>query len=79
MVLENKVLTINNKEYFVVSVINYAGSAYAYLVNKNNEADSMFREVVTDKDNNLSVKIIDPSLFSKVLCPAFLDKIGQGA
>ncbi len=51
MDLSNKVVEIDNKEYLVISCIEHNGKYYAYLVNKFDEDDSKFREVVKENDD----------------------------
>ena len=71
MDLNNKNITLGNGEkYLVIKQVNYEGKTYVYLVNYNNEFDSMFAEI---KDN--AIAPIEPKLFQDKILPMFTDKL----
>ena len=72
---DNKVLTINNIEYLVIESVTIDNNVYVYLVNNNDESDSMFREIVND--NGLEIRTIDPDFFKTILLPLFSSKIAN--
>ena len=45
MDFSNKCLTVNGKNYIVIEQIDYENHTYLYLLNDNDELDSMFCEV----------------------------------
>ncbi|MBQ6539223.1 MAG: hypothetical protein IJL76_02980 [Bacilli bacterium] len=63
----------DNKRYAVIESITYENKIYAYLVNVDDEMDSMFKEIVTD-NNELSLQDIDKNLFRDKILNVFLDK-----
>lgn len=74
MKLDDKVLTINDKKYVVISHINYGNHDYVCLVNKDNEIDQIFREVNVNGDE-LELNLIKPSLFTENVFPLFVQDL----
>ena len=72
MDIENKILTVNGQKYLVMETVEYNNKKYAYLINKNNELDAMFREVIVD--NGLKLSNIDSDFFEKQIYPLFVEK-----
>jgi len=72
MSIEDKVLTVNNKDYIVIETVQFEGRIYAYLVNNANVSDSIFKEIVVD--NDMKLLSIEKTLFSEKIYPLFLEK-----
>jgi len=70
MDLSNKVLTIDNKEYLVISCIEHKGDNYLYLVNKDDESDTKYRKVIKENED-MFLEEIDPDLFKNELLDLF--------
>ncbi len=76
MDFENKIITLDNgKSYMVIDTVVYENKTYAYLVNKFDELDSMFREIVSG--DNLSLNMIEKDLFSQKIYPLFIEKFSN--
>ena len=71
MELDDKVFVVNNKEYLVITSVNYINKNYVYLVNKADESDAMYREVVKE-NNDVFLQTIDPNLFNNRLLTLFI-------
>ena len=77
MKLEGKLITLDdNKKYAVIEVITYNNRLFAYLVNINDELDSIFKEIII-KDNDLYVDDIDKKIFKDKLLNLFINKISN--
>ena len=76
MNLDNKVFTIENKKYLVIETVVFDNKNYVFLVNRENELDSMFREILNE-DGNMIVKNIDPAIFNNKIYPMFLEKFQE--
>ena len=74
MDLADKVFLIKDKEYLVIANVNYNNHSYVYLVNKIDEADSMFREVVKE-NNECYLQEIDKNLFNETLSLLFIKEL----
>lgn len=62
---DNYILTLdNNKEYALVSTLEYAGRTYVYLVELLNNANCAFLELVDDKKVRT---ITNKHLLSKII------------
>ena len=62
---DNYILTLdNNKEYALVSTLEYAGRTYVYLVELENNANCAFLELVDDKKVRT---ITNKHLLSKII------------
>ena len=72
MDFSNKCLTVNGKNYIVIEQIDYKNHTYLYLLNDNDELDSMFCEV-----NGKDVLMIDSELFKDKICPMFIKKFAD--
>ena len=73
--LENKIFVLDNGEkYSVVETVSYNNKIYAYLVNINDEMDSMFKEVCI-LDNEINLEDIDKDLFKKNIVGLFIERI----
>lgn len=68
----NKVFTINNKKYLVMDTVILDNKNYVFLINKENEMDNQFKEIIYD--GNLILKNIDSELFQEKIYPLFLEK-----
>ncbi len=65
----DKSLTINGKNYIVIEQVDYDNHTYLFLLNDNDELDSMFCEV-----NGKDVLLIEPELFKNKIFPLFIKK-----
>ena len=72
MDFSNKCLTVNGKNYIVIEQIDYKNHTYLYLLNDNDELDSMFCEV-----KGKEVLMIDPELFKDKIFPMFIKKFAD--
>ena len=70
MDLNNKVLTIDEKEYLVISNIEHNGKQYVYLVNSDDEHDAKYREVVREGED-IFLEEIDANLFRNEIFALF--------
>ena len=70
MDLSNKVLTIEGKEYLVISNIEHNGKEYVYLSNKDDDSDTKYREVVKE-DGEMFLQEIDNELFKNKIFELF--------
>lgn len=67
----NKVITtVDGKKYLTIEQVIYKEKTYLYLVNEDNEKDSMFVEA---RDNKFLG--IEPELFNKNIFPLFVSKL----
>lgn len=69
MDFSDKCLTINGKNYIVIEQVDYDNHTYLFLLNDNDELDSMFCEV-----NGKDVLMIEPELFKNKIFPLFIKK-----
>ena len=69
MDFSDKCLTINGKNYIVIEQVDYDNHTYLFLLNDNDELDSMFCEV-----NGKDVLLIEPELFKNKIFPLFIKK-----
>ena len=76
MDLNDKVFVIKDKEYLVIANVNYNNHSYVYLVNKFDETDSMFREVVNE-NNECFLQEIDNNLFNNQLSTLFINELNK--
>lgn len=76
MDLSNKVVTIEDEEYLVISCIEHKGKYYVYLVNKDNQEDTKFREVVKENDD-IFFDPIDAELFQTEIFDLFNEDIDK--
>ena len=75
--LINKIFVLeDDNRYSIIETIDYENKTYAYLVNIEDELDSMFKEVVLE-DNEYSLNDINKELFSTKLLPLFIEKISS--
>ncbi len=73
MDFNDKVITLGNgKSYLVIDTVIYENKTYAYLVNKFDELDSMFREI-----SSMGLNEIDKDLFSQKIYPLFIEKFSN--
>lgn len=68
----NKIFTINNKKYLVMDTVILDNKNYVFLINKENEMDNQFKEII--HDGNLILKNIESKLFQEKIYPLFLEK-----
>lgn len=75
--LNNKIFVLDDEtRYSIIETIDYDNKIYAYLVNVEDELDSMFKEIVIE-DNNYSLNDINEELFKNELLPLFMEKISS--
>ena len=74
MKLKRKFFVINNVRYNVIESVTYKEKTYVYLVNSNDEFDSMFREVV-NKNGKIELLEIESKFFSNKLSSIFREII----
>lgn len=75
--LINKIFVLeDDTRYSIIETINYENKTYAYLVNIEDELDSMFKEVILE-DNNYSLNDINSELFSTKLLALFIEKMSS--
>lgn len=73
--LANKTFVLdNNEKYAVIESIVIENKIYVYLVNIEDEMDSMFMEVKTD-NQELNLIEIDKAIFEEKILSAFIDKL----
>lgn len=73
MNFKDKIITLeNNKKYLVLDIVEYEDRKYIFLINNEDETDSIFREVLAG--DNLKLKEIDQELFKNKIFPLFLNK-----
>ena len=71
MNLENKVIEAENgKNYLIIITVTYEERVFGYLVNKEDETDTLFMELCED-----SIKPIVPEFFEEFILPLFLKEI----
>lgn len=64
---DDKTITMSNgKKYLTIEQVNYKNKIYLYLVNSEDDSDSVFVEIENDK-----LSQIDPILFEKEILPLF--------
>lgn len=72
--LDNKTFVMEDgTQYEVIENVNYNGKVYLYLVNINDEMDSIFKQLKS-KDNELFLEDIDSNLFKEHILELFLNK-----
>lgn len=72
MLEKEEILTLdNNKEYVVVSTLDYDNSHYVYLINIKDKKDFMFCKF----ENNELIKITDNNLVERLM-HLFVEKMG---
>lgn len=72
--LDNKTFIMEDgTQYEVIENVNYNGKVYLYLVNINDEMDSIFKQLKS-KDNELFLEDIDSNLFKEHILELFLNK-----
>jgi hypothetical protein len=76
MDLNDKVFVIKDKEYLVITSVNYNNRTYVYLVNKMDERDAMFREVVNE-NNECFLQEIDKDLFNERIFSLFIKEFNN--
>ena len=73
--LANKTFVLdNNEKYAVIESIVIENKIYVYLVNIEDEMDSLFMEVKTD-NQELNLIEIDKAIFEEKILSAFIDKL----
>ena len=65
---DKNVVIIDNNRYLIIEKVEYNNGVYAYLINSNDEKDTMFVELNKD-----SVKNIPRDLFVTEIFPLFAD------
>lgn len=71
--LENKCITIEKEVYEIIEHVTYNDRMFAYLVNRNSEIDSMFKELVPN-GKSFDCLDIEPELFKSVIINLFVQK-----
>mgnify|MGYP006916080001 CR=1 FL=1 len=74
MKFKKKFILLDNKKYNVVEHVIYNDKVYVYLVNSNDEFDSMFREFI-EHGGKIELKEIEATFFSGKLSSLFREKI----
>ena len=71
--MNNKdVVVIDNKRFLIIEKVEYKNSIYAYLINSNDEKDTMFVEL---KEN--AIKEIPKELLLTEVYPLFVNKFSE--
>ena len=65
---------IVGKEYLVITDVSYNSKQYVYLVNKADESDSLYREVLED-NNGFYLQEIDKTLFGEKILDLFMEEL----
>ena len=60
----------NGKIYIVIEQVDYDDKTYLYIVNREDEEDNKFVEIIND-----TLSPIDPDLFKDKLLPIFIEKL----
>lgn len=60
----------NGKIYIVIEQVDYDDKTYLYIVNREDEEDNKFVEIIND-----TLSSIDPDLFKDKLLPIFIEKL----
>lgn len=60
----------NGKIYIVIEQVDYNDKTYLYIVNREDEEDNKFVEIIND-----TLSSIDPDLFKDKLLPIFIEKL----
>lgn len=76
MDFNNKVLTIENREYLVIADGEYDGKQYLYLVDNKNEKKVMIREVVVE-NNEIYLDSIDNNPHRDEIFDLFIKKFSD--
>ena len=66
------IITLENKNYFVINTTIYENDTYAYLVNISEENDYIYVKYLKE---NSSVEIVDDSDFIKKIAPELVKGI----
>lgn len=71
--IDNSVITINNKTYLVVDTILVAGFKYVFCSNENDVNDFIIQKEIYENDKTYLVNLKDEDEFLKVM-QLFVDK-----
>ena len=71
MMLDDMMLTIDNKKYIVMENVEFEDKKYVYLVNQDDLLDTLFQEIDLDNQN---LKPIETELFTNKIFPLFKEK-----
>lgn len=75
--LDNKVLTLENDlNYEIIDYVIYENNVYVYLVNINDELDTMFKEI-KNINNKFIIEDIDNKLFEEIILKLFYEKFNS--
>lgn len=73
MNIDDKLFTLGNgKQYMVLESLDYEGTKYAYLSNKDNELEALLVKVIID--NGIKFEKIEPNFLNNKILPLFLEK-----
>ena len=72
MMFDNMTLTVNNKKYIVMENVSLDEKQYVYLVNQEDQLDTMFQEINLEGEQTL--KPIETEIFVNKIFPLFLEK-----
>jgi hypothetical protein len=67
---DKKVVVIDDKRYLIIETVEYNNSRYAYLINSDDDEDTMFVEL---REN--SIVDIPKDLFAGEILPLFAEKL----
>lgn len=67
---DKKFTLANGKIYIVIEQVDYNDKTYLYIVNREDEEDNKFVEIIND-----TLSSIDPDLFKDKLLPIFIEKL----
>ncbi len=69
----NKVFTLKDgKKYMTIEQVEFEKKTYLYLVNVENDLDSMYVEINED-----TISPIEPGLFNNYILPLFIQKLAK--
>ena len=71
MILEDMIITVEDKRYIVIENVNYENKNYVYLVNETDQLDTIFQEIDLENKN---LKPIETGLFVNIIFPLFKEK-----
>jgi hypothetical protein len=72
--LDNLVFKLDNENsYELIENVVYNNQVYVYLVNIEDELDSIFKKLIKNEDG-YALDDIEPGLFKDVLLPLFIKK-----
>lgn len=64
---EGEIITLNNKEYIVVHIINYNDENYAYLISNFKPVDIIVTKVISINKNSILEEVTDKNILNEIL------------